>query len=129
MSFTVRPVHMCDKQVSFSVWCVFKIESLKEAAVDISIKHLKCVTENYKVIIVNRNVVAVCLELITFKNSNLRLNCISKSDCYCSMCKSVFRLPHFIKYNGHFFTLKMMLKYSLCTINGRLLRKGLRWLS
>ncbi len=38
------------------------------------------------------------------------------------------QVPYFIKYSAHFFTLKMMLKYSLCTIYGRLLRKGLRWL-
>jgi hypothetical protein len=39
-----------------------------------------------------------------------------------------FILPYFIKYSAHFFTLKIMLKYSLCTIHGRWLRKGLRWL-
>jgi len=35
---------------------------------------------------------------------------------------------YFIKYSAHFFTLKKMLKYSLHTIHGRYLRKGLRWL-
>ncbi len=30
-----------------------------------------------------------------------------------------FYLLYFIKYSAHFFTLKMMLKYSLCTIHGR----------
>jgi len=28
-------------------------------------------------------------------------------------------LPYFIKYSAHFYTLKMMLKYSLHTIHGR----------
>ncbi len=34
----------------------------------------------------------------------------------------------FYEYSAHFFTLKMMLKYSLPTINGRQLKKGLRLL-
>ncbi len=29
------------------------------------------------------------------------------------------KLPYFIEYSAHFFTLKMMLKYSLHTIHGR----------
>jgi len=37
-------------------------------------------------------------------------------------------LLHFIEFEAHFFTLKIMLKCSLRTINGRQLRKGLRWL-
>ncbi len=28
-------------------------------------------------------------------------------------------VPYFIENSAHFFTLKMMLKYSLCTIHGR----------
>ncbi len=39
-----------------------------------------------------------------------------------------YKLPYFLEYSAHFFTLKMMLKYSLCTIHGMYLRKGLRWL-
>jgi len=35
---------------------------------------------------------------------------------------------NFIEYSAHFYTLKMMLKYSLRTIHGRYLRKSLRWL-
>jgi hypothetical protein len=38
------------------------------------------------------------------------------------------KIPYFIEYSVHFFTLKMMLKYSLHTIHERLLRKDLRWL-
>jgi hypothetical protein len=46
-----------------------------------------------------------------------------------NMPKSFFTIiPYFIEYSAHFFTLKMMLKYSLHTIHGRMLRKGLRWL-
>ncbi len=37
-------------------------------------------------------------------------------------------LQYFIKYRAHFFTLKIMLKYYLHIILGRLPRKGLRWL-
>ncbi len=37
-------------------------------------------------------------------------------------------VPYFIKYSAHFFTLKMILKYSPLTIHRGQLRKGLRWL-
>ncbi len=37
-------------------------------------------------------------------------------------------IPYLIKYSAYFFTLKMMLKYSLHTVHGRYLRKGFRWL-
>jgi len=40
----------------------------------------------------------------------------------------VFWKLYFIEYSVHFFSIKMMLKYSLCSIHGRLQRKGLRWL-
>ncbi len=40
----------------------------------------------------------------------------------------IYKLPYFIKFSAYFFTLKMMLKYSLYTIHGMQSRKGLRWL-
>ncbi len=35
------------------------------------------------------------------------------------------RIPYFIEYSAHFFTMKMMMKYSLRTEHGKKLRKGL----
>ena len=37
-------------------------------------------------------------------------------------------LQYCIEYSVQFYTLKMIMKYSLRTIHGRQLRKGLRWL-
>ncbi len=34
------------------------------------------------------------------------------------------QIPYFIEYSAHFFTLKMMMKYSLLTEHGTKLRKG-----
>ncbi len=40
----------------------------------------------------------------------------------------IINVPYLIKYSSHFYKLKTMLKYSLRTKHGRLLRKGLLWL-
>jgi hypothetical protein len=42
--------------------------------------------------------------------------------------KSLLKVPYFIEYSAHFFTLKMMLKYSLFNYTWKEAKKGLRWL-
>jgi hypothetical protein len=42
----------------------------------------------------------------------------SLSACYLWVT-GLFEIPYFIEYSVHFYTLKMMQKYSLCAIHGR----------
>jgi hypothetical protein len=58
-------------------------------------------------------------QLFVIRSKKLRIN---------MLMKLIPKLPYFIEYSAHFFTLKKMLKYSLRTIHGRLLRNGFRWL-
>jgi hypothetical protein len=58
-------------------------------------------------------------------SKQLKLFCLKKSKRPMLPCsvphviKLFADVPYFIEYNAHFFTLKMMLKYSLGTIQGR----------